>query len=162
MTHLDYEATLQDAKAQLLAIQNSIGENQKARDTLEKELVTVRQIIVALSTMLGREFNEDDELGLTDAVRQAFRTSGKPLAPTDVKGRMESLGYNTAKYGNTMAAIHTVINRLIAQKQIKTSPPVAGKPMYEWIMKSVAEPLEPLPSLDSVVVPRPGTTIEKK
>jgi hypothetical protein len=144
MNHLDYEVTLQNAKAQLLSVQNRIGENQNERDALEKELVTVRSIIVSLSSMLGREFNEDDELGLTDAVRQAFRTAGRHLLATDVKDRMESLGYNTAKYGNAMSAVHTVIARLIKQGQVRQLPNlINNKPAYEWI-QSMTPPPTPL------------------
>ncbi len=133
MAHLDYEETLKNATAQLILIQSRIGENQKEREVLETELTTVRQIVVSLSSMLGKEFDEDNTLGLTDAVRQAFSTTTDALAPTEVRQRLENLGYDTTKYGNAMAAVHTVINRLVKQKQIVQAPPAAGKPqLYKW------------------------------
>jgi hypothetical protein len=128
-----YKQMLEQAKADYIGLQAKIGECLKEQAQLEKRLVGVRETIVALSKMLGEDFIEEDALGLTDAIRQAFKTYGSSLAPTDVKERLEQSGYDTAKYGNVMASVHSVINRLVSRGEIRSTGTIGGKPAYEWV-----------------------------
>jgi len=88
--------------------------------------------------MLDEEFVEEDAIGFTDAVREAFKSVGETstLTPTEVKGRLEMMGYDTAKYGNVMASVHTIINRLVQKGEIKQAGNRAdNKPCYQWTGK---------------------------
>src|SRR5258707_4099095 len=51
-------------------------------------------------------------LGLTDACRLIVRGAGVPLAPTDVRQRLQTIGFDLSKYANDLAAIHTILKRL--------------------------------------------------
>lgn len=144
MARLDFKATVEEAKVELAHLQQEMGECLKRQEQLEKKIVALRQTITALSDVLGERFVEEDSLGLTDAVRIAFKTYGQPMAPTDVKDRLEQMGYDTTKYGNLMASVHTIINRLQRQGQIKHTGTIANnKPGYQWVQKLEAPPVHP-------------------
>jgi hypothetical protein len=133
MMDSDYKAILEKAKSDLLQTQNELGDTYKQQETLEKKITALRATIAALARMLDEEFVEEDAMGLTDAIREAFRAAGPSgnLTPTEVKGKLEMMGYNTAKYGNVMASVHTIINRLVNKGEIKqagTRPD--NKPCY--------------------------------
>lgn len=121
MTDTDYKVVLDQAKTDLLKTQEQMGNCLKEQETLEKKIAGLRATIAALARMLDEEFFEEDAMGLTDAIREAFRSMGANgnLTATEVKGRLEMMGYNTAKYGNVMASIHTIINRLANKGEIK-------------------------------------------
>jgi len=135
---MDFKQSLELAKGELKHLQQELGECMKKQAELEKKIAAVRQMIVGFSDALGEKFIEEDTLGLTDAIRQAFKTAGRRLAPTEVKDRLESIGYDTSKYGNMMASVHSVINRLVQQKQLQQIN-VGGKPGYEWIPQTLVE-----------------------
>ena len=96
----------------------------------------IREVVIVLSKMLGEQFVEEDALGLTDAIRQAFKTAEKQLTPLDIRERLEQLGYDTDKYGNVMASIHTVIRRLADNGEIVEAGRTPNdKPRYVWKRK---------------------------
>lgn len=131
MDRMDFTKSLETAKVELAHLQKELGDCLKEQGRLEKKIVAVRQMIVGFSDALGEKFVEEDSLGLTDAIRQAYKTAGGKLAPTELKDRLESIGYDTSKYGNLMASLHSVINRLVTQGQLKTIV-IAGKQYQEW------------------------------
>jgi hypothetical protein len=135
MADAKYKKMLETAKADYRAIQAKIGKCRDEQERLEKRLVGVRETVVSLSKMLGESFSEEDELGLTDAIRQAFKTASGGMAPTDVKGRLEQLGYDTSKYGNVMASVHSVINRLVRKGEVIQTGTSGDKPCYTWVTR---------------------------
>jgi len=134
MDRMDFKKSLESAKIELSHLQHELGECLKKQAHLEKKIVAVRQMIVGFSDALGEKFIEEDSLGLTDAIRQAYKTAGSKLAPTEVKDRLESIGYDTSKYGNMMASVHSIINRLVTQGQLRPIS-MGGKQYHEWVVK---------------------------
>ena len=156
LERLDFRQSLKAAKAELIALQQELGNCLAEQEELERKIAAVRQMIFGFSNALHEQFEEADELGLTDAVRQAFKTSKVPLEPTAVRTRLQELGFNISKYGNFMASIHTVIGRLVTSREIKQQNAQPGnKVAYVW-----AQPTEPLSELNSRVTV--GTVIQKK
>jgi chromosome segregation ATPase len=130
---IDYKKNLASAKVEFASLQKELGEALKRQEELEKKLTAIRQMIYSFSDVVGESFDEVEELGLTDAVRQAFRTSATRLTPPQVKARMWELGFDVTKYGNAMAAIHTVIGRLVSNGEItQNGTDGANKPAYQW------------------------------
>jgi hypothetical protein len=131
---LDFAESLKAAKVELGELQAELGECLAQQEELEKKIAAVRQMIFGFSNALGETFEEADEIGLTEAVRQAFKTQTEPLEPIAVRTRLQQLGFNTKRFGNLMASIHTVINRLVGQGQIRPQNLQPGnKPAYVWI-----------------------------
>jgi hypothetical protein len=150
MTDTDYEAVLEKAKDDLLKEQQALGVSLKQQEAREKKIAGLRATIAALSRMLDKEFIEEDALGFTDAIREAFKSvgQGSSLTPTEVKGRLEMLGYDTTKYGNVMASVHTVITRLAQRGEIRQVGTRAdNKPCYSSTGLP-APPRRSLPPLD--------------
>src|SRR5215469_1590356 len=85
-------------------------EAQKTIKETHERIANLRQSIAAISKLCGEEFNEEDALGLTDAIRQLFKeTMDRPMTAQDVRTGLESRGFNVSRYGNSLASIHTVL-----------------------------------------------------
>ena len=146
MTDGDYEEILEKAKRELLNEQNALGECLKKQEAHEKRIADLRATVAALSRMLDREFVEEDAIGLTDAIRAAFKSVGLgTLVPTEVKDRLKMMGYNTVKYGNLMASVHTIITRLVLRGEIRQAGTRDGKPAYTLATPKSKLRMEPSP-----------------
>lgn len=138
MNDTDYMAVLGRAKTDLLQEQEALGRCLKEQEAHEKRIAGLRATIAALSRMLDEEFVEEDAMGLTDAIREAFRSIGQSgtMIPTEVRGRLEMLGYDVSKYGNVMASVHTIINRLASKGEIRQIGTRSdNKPSYQWVLR---------------------------
>ena len=119
MTTDTYKQALKQAKADLVEQVKTLGRAQDSAAKAEKAIVELRQTIAALQVLCGEpEFVEEDALGLTDAIRMAFRTAGREMSAHDVREQMESMGY-AGRWGNLLASIQTVIPRLFKKGEIR-------------------------------------------
>ena len=80
------------------------------RQDIDKRLAEVMQTIGTLSRLCG--LVPTVPIGLTDACRLIVRGAGLPVTPTDVRQRLQSIGFDLSKYSNDLAAIHTILKRL--------------------------------------------------
>jgi hypothetical protein len=99
----DYRAALATAIEEYEAL----GAQRREIDT---RLAQLSQTIATLSRLLG--LRPTVPLGLTDAVRLVMRGAGVPMTPLDVRERLRAIGFDLSKYGNDLAAVHTVLRRL--------------------------------------------------
>jgi hypothetical protein len=98
---------------------------------MHERISNLRQSIAAMSKLCGEEFDEEDPLGLTDAIRQLFKTTmDRSMTAQDVTLALESRGFNVSRYGNILASIHTVLKRLTAKGEIESAGNIEGKPAY--------------------------------
>lgn len=133
MTGQDYKKILDQAKQDLLAAQQELGECLSKQEQIEKKITGLRQTISALSRMLDEDFVEEDAMGLTDAIREIFSTRLGDLIPTEVRDALKESGYDITKYGNVMASVHSVINRLATRGEIvEVGTRADGKAAYKW------------------------------
>jgi hypothetical protein len=49
------------------------------------------------------------------------------------------MGYDTGKYGNLMASVHSIIGRLEKRGEIRSSGTIGGKPAHAWVPKTLIE-----------------------
>jgi hypothetical protein len=132
---LDFRKALKAAKDEFLVVQEELGDCLAKQEEFEKRLAALRQVINGFSGALGEQFEETDEIGMTDAVRQALKSYDKPLEPLDVRTRLQQLGFNTNKYGNFMASVHTVLSRLTKRGEVKQVVVQPGnKAAYVWVI----------------------------
>jgi hypothetical protein len=133
MTVTDYEAILEQAKKDLLHKQADLAKCIATQEDIENEIAGLRGTVASLSRMLKREYVEEDEMGLTEAIRRAFKGHSGTLIPTEVRDRLKEAGYDISKHGNVMASIHSVMNRLNGRGEIIHAGDRAdGKPAYRW------------------------------
>jgi len=139
MTTDTYREALKQAKADLAEQVEILGKAQETAEKAEKAIVELRQTIAALQRLCGEpEYVEEDALGLTDAIRMAFKTHevgmyglGDGLSAHDVRTKLESMGYG-GRWGNLLASIHTVIKRLHAKGEIEATANINGRDTYRW------------------------------
>ena len=102
------------------------------RQDIDKRLAEVAQTIGTLSRLCG--LVPTVPLGLTDACRLIVRGAGVALMPTEVRQRLQSIGFDLSKYSNDLAAIHTILKRLNESGELRLvargSEP--GKHAYIW------------------------------
>jgi hypothetical protein len=148
MTQDHYKASLRQAKQDLGHAVEELGETQAKTEELETQIADLRQVVAVLSKLCGEEMVEiEDALGLTDSIRKVMRSSNEALTAQAVRLRLEADGFNTRKYGNLLASIHTVLKRLAEKGQIAPAGTTAdGKAAFKWITR-----LDPPPNFGETV-----------
>lgn len=114
-----YERSLKKARADL---KKAYGE----REFLERRIAKLRQTVVTLGTLC----EEPDATlrflktfasrsgKLTDSVRNAMIATDSPLSPAEIRDLLVDLGYRFQST-NPLASIHSVIKRMVEQKDVK-------------------------------------------
>jgi hypothetical protein len=151
MTSDTYKEALKQAKADLAAQVEILGEAQEAAAKAEKAIVELRQTVAALQRLCGQgEFVEEDALGITDAVRMAFKTHevgmyglGEGMSAHDVREKLEGMGY-AGRWGNVLASIHTVIKRLFEKGELEAMGNLNGRETFRW-KREGNKPVPPIP-----------------
>jgi hypothetical protein len=108
------------------------------RQDIDKRLAEVIQTIGTLSRLCG--LVPTVPIGLTDACRLVVRGAGVPVTPTEVRQRLQAIGFDLSKYQNDLAAIHTILKRLNESGELRFVPrefvPVGGsdhaRQAYIW------------------------------
>jgi hypothetical protein len=136
-----YKKALDVAKQEVDQLTREQTEVTGRLGEIEKRLIELRQSIAALSKLAGEPFDEAAALGVTEAIRQAVESAGRPVSADDVRTLLESRGFNTARYANLLAAIITILKRLRQNGEI-TEMVVNNRLAYEWNKKSRA-PIPP-------------------
>jgi hypothetical protein len=167
VAYLTYKNAFDAAKAHMERCREELGKVNSRKIELEIEVAKLRETVIALGRMFGEQFDEADELGLTDAIRQIFMAQPQTyLTAQNVRDRLEFLGFSLEKYGNALASIHTVIKRLVEKDEIFEYRTGGDKAAY-ILKQSIGTPImSSLPELSSVSTPRPtpvlDTTKKKK
>jgi hypothetical protein len=138
MTHEDYRAALE------AAIKEYEQLGAERRD-IDDRLAQLAQTITTLSKLLG--LAPTVPMGLTDACRLVYRNARVPLAPTEVRDRLASIGFDLSVYSNEMAAIHTVLKRLHESGELKSiaapAPATGYARLYVWRQPTTAIAIGP-------------------
>jgi hypothetical protein len=133
MERESYRAALNELRLELSDAIRQQADAEEAARALNDRIADLRQSVSALAKLCGEEFNEEEALGLTDAIRQIFKTAGtRPLTAQDVRTGLESRGFKIGRYSNILASIHTVIKRLAEKGEIKPTDSTGDKPAYRW------------------------------
>ena len=85
-------------------------ELQAKRQEIDDRLAQLAQTIGTLNRLCG--FESTVQWGLTDACRIVLKAARRAMTPTEVRDRLEAIGFDLTKYTNSLAAIHTVLRRL--------------------------------------------------
>jgi len=143
-----YKAALSQAKQDLADSVGELGELQQKAEEIDKRIMDLRQTVSVLSKLCGeQEVDLEDALGLTDAIRVAMTDvpGNQAVTAQDVRLRLESRGFNTRRYGNLLASIHTVLKRLQTKGEISLATIADGKPAYRWGKAPISVSKAPAP-----------------
>jgi hypothetical protein len=127
-----YKAALQQARRELGETIAELESIKGKEGALEVRIVELRQTVASLARLCGEQHAEEDEMGLTDAVRLAVKTAATPMNPQRVRERIEGMGFNIGSHSNIMASIHTVLKRLERQGDVADQ----GGNNYRWAGES--------------------------
>jgi len=123
VTHEDYRRALEAASREY----EELGEKRRA---IDQRLAGLAQTIGTLSRLLG--LTPTVPMGLTDAIRLIVRGAGVPMTPVEVRDRLIGIGFDTSKYVNDLAAVHTILKRLNESGEVRFVPRTPGKHQYTW------------------------------
>lgn len=142
----DYRRTLETATAELSGLIEEAEELDDRRDKLTNRISALRDIVFALSNVLGIDpkltypelYPEsiEPETGFTDAIREVLKSSNKYLSPVDIRNELRERGFNLMKYRNPLAAIHQILKRLAIGNEIEKHPDEEKK-LYRWSNKGI-------------------------
>ena len=108
--------TTQQYKLALDAAVREYQELGEKRRDIDTRLAQLAQTIGTLNRLCG--YVPTVTWGLTDAVRVVLRGAPHPMTPTEIRDRLEAIGFDLTKYTNSLAAIHTVLKRLNESREI--------------------------------------------
>jgi hypothetical protein len=103
---------------------------------IDDRLAQLAQTITMLSRLLG--LTPTVPMGLTDACRLIYRNTGIPLSPTDVRDRLQAMGFDLSDYSNEMAVIHTTVKRMYEAGELGLVA-APGKHLFVW--KRLSQPV---------------------
>lgn len=129
-----YRLALERAKADLHDCRRRLKECSQMHEALEIELGRLRAAVFSLSQITGSDFVDEEVLGLTDAVRLAFKlVPGRWMTAQDVRTNIAALGFDLLGYSNILASIHTIIKRLQGRHEISSGRGTDGTTVHRWI-----------------------------
>jgi hypothetical protein len=100
------------------------------RREIDARLEQLAQTIATLNRLCG--FVSTVQWGLTDACRVVLKNAGRAMTPMEVRDRLDSIGFDLAKYTNSLAAVHTVLKRLHDSQEVLFVKHPTGKFACEW------------------------------
>lgn len=120
MINHEYDAARNVAAKELKEL---LGEQKR----IEQRIGQLRETITALDALSGRKLMPVSS-GLTDAIRSLFSSlpENRSLSAGAIKGRLMNMGFDEGHYSNFMSAIHVVLRRLTANKEIKRVDEATG------------------------------------
>jgi hypothetical protein len=101
------------------------------RADLDKRLSELHETIGALTRLCG--YTPTVPWGLTDAVRIVLMRAEKPMSATDVRERLQVIGFDASKYTSILSAIHTILKRLYKAGDTRFVAREAGNHAYQWV-----------------------------
>jgi hypothetical protein len=129
MTHQDYRRALEAATREY----EELGAK---RQDIDRRLAELAQTIGTLSKLIG--LTPTIPLGLTDAVRLILRV-GLPMTPVEVRDRLHGIGFDTDKYVNDLAAVHTILKRLNESGELRFIARASGP--HQYVLNRRATPV---------------------
>jgi hypothetical protein len=120
----DYRRALEAAVREYEAL----GEQ---RQQIDRRLAELAQTMSTLSRLCG--IVPTVSVGLTDACRLVLRGAGLPMTPTEIRERLKAFGFDTNRYTNDLAAVHTTLKRLNDAGELRfVARPGTGEKAYVW------------------------------
>jgi hypothetical protein len=138
MAHQNYRKALYQAKQELA---HELVERQKSDQKVARlqSLITQLQDLCAQQNQKGfwssieRVVTADLKRGITETIRVLLKERSLPMTATELKAGIEARKYDLARYKNSLAVIHTVLNRLVKSGEVKVISEKYGKKAYQWV-----------------------------
>jgi predicted nuclease with TOPRIM domain len=140
-----YREAFETTIGELTALLNERRELESMLVLIERRLDKLRHAALSLGEICGETIetinsrwpglfpdNALENAGLTGAVREVLCDNrGQYLSPVHIRELLKEMGFDTGRYKNALASIHTVLKRLLAQKAV-VDVTNEGKVLYKW------------------------------
>lgn len=139
-----YKQTFDAQIKELSHLMKEREELDNRRDELSARIAHVRNSVLALSPLVGEKPEDVKEkylhlfpdlipsdVGLTDAVRKVLQSYDTFWSPKRVRMGLRQIGYDTDRYGNILASIHTVLKRLAEADEVEVDKSGVAT-AYKW------------------------------
>lgn len=137
----EYKQALKTVRADLEAArQREVEVNDDLLETRGRiaDLVATERSLARLcgedsvTNLAGVNSDLAEMVGLTDAVRALLKASyPEAMTALDVRNRLAAVGFDSKRFSNLTASIHTTLKRLERTREVKKSLK-NGKAAYEW------------------------------
>lgn len=98
---------------------------------LDARLAQVAESVGTLTRLCG--YTPTVVYGLTEACKTSLRCAATPMTPVELRDRLHSTGFDIHRYSNPLAAIHTVLRRLVESGEARRRPASKSKSVaYEF------------------------------
>lgn len=105
-----FKNDLENAKSRLAALESRRDKLEDDLEKVESDIEQMRRDIRALAQLAGE--SEDLALGLSAACKEIFSRTDLPLSQTEVKTRLEEMGFPIGEHKHAIASISTTLRRL--------------------------------------------------
>jgi hypothetical protein len=132
-----------DSKAGLVAVERELAALERRRDELDRAVARLRRIALWLRQRRpsgrasggpahsARSGAPSSAPSLTDGCRAVLRVGDRRgLTPREVKRMLAKSGVEWDRYSNPMAAVHTVLKRLVRQGEASVAIGADGRRRY--------------------------------
>jgi hypothetical protein len=140
-----YREAFDTSVQELAALMNEREELETMQVLLERRIEKLRHAAVGLGGLCGEtvetinskwpELFSDkiqEVTGLTDAIREILSNHSEHyLSPVHVRDMLMEMGFDTGKYKNVLASIHTELKQLLSQGEVVDSLD-EGRSVYRW------------------------------
>ncbi len=102
-------------------------ESQREIEDRNQQIAALQQTMKAIAPLAGEQAPEpvlDADTppgGMTDCIRAILEKAVEPMTASELRERLESIGFDMESYSNPLATIHTVLRRLTEAGEIETT-----------------------------------------
>jgi hypothetical protein len=136
-----------------MALQELVALGMKRKE-IDRDMAKLRQLIRANADMLpdqeGATFLEDaessEERGFTDSIRQLIRLNSSGFTPTELRDALTAEGFDLSSQSNVMASIHSVLKRLVKNREVVTEQDWRGADLETVYKPNLARVVAVTPS----------------
>jgi hypothetical protein len=139
LTAMDTDSSFKHA---LEAAREKLSGLLRGRDEINKEIANLENAIDSLEVLCGEapeelHFPKASEAfaeNLRDAIRLVFNMARpNALTPTEVRDKLQEMGFHLDRYKYELPPIHNTIARLEAASEIELAPKLGGEKAYKFV-----------------------------
>jgi hypothetical protein len=127
---------LEQAKTKLAIKEAALETLDRQREAFALEIDELKRDIRSLAQLAGE--SEDIALGLTAAVKEIFMRTDQALSATEVKNKLDELGFPIGEHKHALASVSSTLRRLSGSAGVlfMVPPDAAGGPT-RWKRKLI-------------------------
>src|SRR5579871_166252 len=111
---VEYHEWFRNARAEMARLIKENLESQREIEDRNQQIAALQQTMKAIAPLAGEQAPEpvlDADTppgGMTDCIRAILEKAVEPMTASELRERLESIGFDMESYSNPLATIHTV------------------------------------------------------